>query len=161
MADAGIDGFLGSRASLAIDLVALAMVAVLPILGWSIYQVRYGGRYRLHKRVQLMLGAVLLVAVGAFEVDIRQHGWEHRISSMPGEPVPVVVRAALAIHLIFAVSSVVLWPLVIVRALRRFPNPPGPGEHSRSHMLWARLAALDMVLTAATGWVFYYLAFVM
>ncbi len=36
-----------------LDLVFLAMFAVIPIMAWSIYQVRYQGRYLLHKRVQL------------------------------------------------------------------------------------------------------------
>ena len=54
-----------------LDLVFLAMFAVLPVLGWSIAQVKYHRRYLLHKRVQLTLGAVLLVTVSAFEIDMR------------------------------------------------------------------------------------------
>jgi hypothetical protein len=54
----------------------------------------------------------------------------------------------------------VLWVVVIVRAIRRFPVPPVPCEHSRAHIFWARAAAIDMTLTAATGWTFYWLAFV-
>ena len=60
----GIEGFLGTRASLMLDVVFLAMFAVLPVMGWSIYQVRYRQRYRLHKRVQIALGVILAVAVG-------------------------------------------------------------------------------------------------
>ncbi len=41
-----------------------------------------------------------------------------------------------------------------------FPNPPVPGPHSPWHRRYARLAALDMICTAVTGWIFYYLAFV-
>jgi uncharacterized membrane protein YozB (DUF420 family) len=66
----------------------------------------------------------------------------------------------LAIHLFFAVTTTVLWLAVIVRALRKFPSPPAPCDHSASHMFWGRLAAIDMALTALTGWIFYYLAFV-
>ena len=36
----GIDGFLGTRASLMLDVVFLAMFAVLPVMGWSIWKVR-------------------------------------------------------------------------------------------------------------------------
>jgi putative membrane protein len=55
---------------------------------------------------------------------------------------------------------VILWPVTIVLALRKFPNPPAPGAHSPTHIRLARLAALDMLLTSITGWIFYWLAFV-
>ncbi len=66
----------------------------------------------------------------------------------------------LAIHLVFAVSTALLWIYVIVQALRKIPNPPAPCAYSPTHKRWARLAAADMTLTALTGWTFYYLAFV-
>jgi hypothetical protein len=61
---------------------------------------------------------------------------------------------------VFAVTTVVLWPVVILLALRSFPPIPGPAPHSRIHVPLARLAAADMLLTAVTGWIFYWLAFV-
>ncbi len=158
-----MDGFLGTRAGLMLDVVALAMLVVVPVLAFSIYQVKYRRNYRLHKRIQLALGLVLLVAVTIFEVDVRLHGWRHRAEASPysshdGSTDWVVV--SLAIHLVFAVTSAVLWVVVIYRALRNFPNPPVPGAHSAWHIPWARLAAIDMTCTAITGWVFYWLAFV-
>ena len=67
---------------------------------------------------------------------------------------------ALAIHLVFAVSTLVLWVWVVWEAFLRFPVPPMPGSHGPRHRVMARLAALDLVLTAITGTVFYWLAFV-
>jgi hypothetical protein len=67
---------------------------------------------------------------------------------------------ALRVHLVFAVTTVILWPTTIMLALRRFSNPPMPGPHSRLHVPLARTAAADMVLTAITGWIFYWVAFV-
>jgi uncharacterized membrane protein YozB (DUF420 family) len=153
-----LDGFLGTRASLMLDVVFLAMFAVVPILGWSIYLVKYRRRYLLHKRIQLALASVLLVAVVLFEADVRVHGWTRR-----AEPSPYYetwVGYSLYVHLPFAVSTALLWIVVTVRAVRHFPRPPQPNEHSRSHLVWAKLAAIDMLLTAITGWVFYWLAFV-
>ena len=74
----GAEGFLGSRASLMLDVVFVAMLAVIPVMGWSIYQVRRRRRFALHKQVQLALAALLLVAVLAFEIDMRLYGWEER-----------------------------------------------------------------------------------
>jgi len=154
----GIDGFLGTRASLMLDVVFLAMFAVVPILGWSVWLVRRRRNYALHKRVQLTLGAVLLATVALFELDMRINGWTWRAES--SVYYPHAVFASLYVHLFFAVTTTGLWIAVIARALRRFPSPPAPGTHSASHRFWGRLAAIDMTMTAITGWVFYYLAFV-
>ncbi len=155
----GPEGFLGTRASLMLDVVFLAMFVVLLVLAWSIYQIRRG-RFQLHKRVQLTLAGVLLAAVTAFEIEMRIFGWESRAAgSLEGSASPAVWNA-LYVHLTFAISTAVLWPVVIVRALRQFPSPPAPGQHSPSHRFWARLAAADLVLTSISGWVFYWLAFI-
>ena len=157
----GWNGFLGTRASLMLDVICVAMVVVVAVLGWSIRQVRRHKRYQLHKRVQLTLATALLVVLTAFEVDMRLHGWQERASGQLGGQASSTVFAALSIHLFFALSTVVLWIIVIALALRRFPHPPTAGQHSAFHRRWARLAACDMVLTAVSGWVFYIMAFVM
>lgn len=155
----GPEGFLGTRASLMLDVVFLAMFVVIVVLAWSVVQVRRG-RFMLHKRVQLILAGVLLAAVTAFEIEMRVYGWQDRAAGSLNGSASRSVWTALYIHLVFAVSTAALWPVVIVRAMRLFPQPPAPGEHSPSHRFWARLAAVDMLLTAVTGWVFYWLAFV-
>ena len=72
----GWNGFLGTRASMMLDLVVVAMVAVVLILGWSIREVKLQRRFLLHKRVQIALTVILAVTIIAFEFDIRLHGWE-------------------------------------------------------------------------------------
>jgi len=155
----GWDGFLNTRASLMMDFVVVAMVAVLGVLFWSVRQVKRG-RYQLHRRVQIGLTVVLLAAVTAFEVDVRVNGWRERAAgAVDGSP-EFSVWALLSVHLFFAVTTFVLWPVVAALAVRRFPNPPVPGEYSATHMRWARLAAWDLAATTVTGWLFYYFAFV-
>lgn len=153
-----VPGFLGTRASLMLDIVFLAMFVVLPVLGWSIYQVKTLGRYALHKRVQLTLGGVLLATVALFEFDMRIYGWEHLAKDSPYWA-GGTVETALGIHLCFAVTTAALWIVVITRALRNFPSPPLPGLHSVWHKRWGWIAAIDMALTSLTGWIFYWLAF--
>lgn len=161
----GIDGFLGTRGSLMLDVVFLAMFLIVPAMGVSIYLVKFRRKFDLHKKVQLTLGTVLLVAVVAFEIDMQLlTEWELR-----AEPSPYFTAAAkwscpvgisLLVHLFFAVPTGVLWVFVIVQALRKFPKPAAPNEYSAKHIFWARLAAFEMLMTAVTGWVFYVLAFV-
>jgi uncharacterized membrane protein YozB (DUF420 family) len=157
----GLDGIftsLGSRASLGMDVVVVGLVALLPILAWSITAVRRG-RYGLHKRLQLLIVAALAAAIVFFEVDIRfLSDWRER--ARPSGFWPGGVVTALAIHLVFAISTFVLWVWVMWEALARFPSPPAPGSHGLRHRVMARLAAIDLVITALTGGIFYWLAFV-
>lgn len=156
----GWDGFLGTRASFMLDFVCVAMAVVIVVLAWSIWQVRRHRRYALHRRVQLGLTGLLLVVLTVFELDVRLHGWQERAAGEIGGKASQLVLTSLSVHLFFAVTTLVLWVMVVVLAWRRFPNPPQPNSHSVFHRRWARLAAVDMLLTTVTGWVFYVLAFV-
>jgi uncharacterized membrane protein YozB (DUF420 family) len=153
-------GFLPSRGSFMLDFVFIAMFAVIPILVGSIRLVKKR-HYSWHKRIQITLAIVLLVAVTAFEIDLNfvTKNWRPL-----AEPSPYYaagwVDVSLWIHLVYAVPTPFLWGIVIVQALRKFPQPVGPGEHSRQHARWGWLAAGAMALTAVTGWCFYFLAFV-
>ena len=140
----GLDGFLGTRASLMLDVVTVAMAVILPVLAVSIYLVRYRRRYLLHKRLQIGLSAVLFAAVTLFELDMRLNGWRHRAAPSPyySQDGTSLVSNVLSVHLVFAISTAT------------------QSLHSRQHILWGRLAALDLTLTAVTGWLFYWLAFV-
>jgi uncharacterized membrane protein YozB (DUF420 family) len=154
----GIDGFLGTRASIGMDVVLVGLVALLPVLAWSVAAVRRG-RYGLHKSLQLFIAAALAAAIVVFEIDVRLvSDWKARAAASPWWPGGVL--AALAIHLVFAVSTFVLLVWVLWEAVARFPSPPAPGTHGPRHRRMARLAAADLVLTAVTGTVFYWLAFV-
>ena len=64
----GIDGFLGTRASIMLDVVFLAMFLVVPMMALGIATARFKKRFHLHRQIQLTLGIVLLLAVVAFEV---------------------------------------------------------------------------------------------
>src|SRR4029079_3166780 len=103
------DGFLGFRTSFMLDFVVVALVLIVPILVYSLYLVKVKRQYTLHRNLQLLLGLVLLVAVGLFEIDLQwvQKGWENVVAK---REVPLTseqlgfVRMLLRIHLIFAIS---------------------------------------------------------
>ncbi len=159
----GLEGFLGNRASLMLDIVFLAMFIVVPVMGWSIFLAKYRQRYRLHMWIQIVLGIVLLVAVTLFEVDMRVHGWSERAEASPyydSNSSQGLVNWSLWLHLVFAVSTTIVWIFVIVQAVRKFSTSPTSCSYGPTHRFWGKLAAIDMTLTAVTGWVFYYLAFV-
>lgn len=151
-------GFLGTRGTLMLDVVAVAMLAVLPILSVSIWAVKYRRNYPLHYTLQVILGIVLLFTVLVFEIDVRVFGWKHK-----AEPSPYYhtwLFPVFYVHLAVAVTTTVMWYVVTIAAWLKFPRPPAPGAHSAFHLRWSKVAAVGMFLTAITGWLFYYLAFV-
>ena len=141
-----------------LDVVTLAMFVIVPILCWSIYQVRVHRRYSLHKKVQIALCVVLLITVVLFEVDVRINGWRHL--AKPSPYYHTILFPVLYVHLFFAITTTLLWLVTAINAIRRFEASPQPNEYSATHKILGRLAALDMICTSVTGWTFYYLAFV-
>lgn len=159
------DGFLGYRTSFMLDFVVVALILIVPVLLYSLYAVKVQRRYVLHRNLQLALGLVLLLAVGLFEIDLQwvQRGWVNvvnkRATPLTTEQLGFV-RTVLRIHLVFAISTPLLWVTTIVLALRRMPSPPQPCAHSRLHKTLGWLSTIDIVLTSVTGLIFYYFAFV-
>lgn len=159
------DGFLGYRTSFMLDFVVVALILIVPILLYSLYAVKVQQKYVLHRNLQLLLGIILLVAVGLFEVDLQlvQGGWAKVVAK---RAVPLTkeqlnfVQTVLRIHLVFAISTPFLWATTIVLALRRMPLPPGPSSHSKLHKSLGWISTIDIVLTSVTGLIFYYFAFV-
>lgn len=148
-----------------LDFVVTALALIVPALLVSLYLVKVRRNYVAHRNMQLVLAGVLLVAVAAFEIDVQliHGGWEQIVGSrtpaLSAEQM-ASVKQALGIHLVFAISTPLLWAVTIVLALRRIPRPPVPCQHSRSHKTLGWLSVLDLVLTSVTGLLFYYRAFV-
>lgn len=161
------DGFLGYDASFMLDAVVCALVLVVPALIYGLYLVKVKRAYRAHRNWQIALGLVLLATVTAFEIDLQivHGGWLNIANKNPDSPRLVgeqmdLARLILRVHLIFAVTTPLLWITTTVLALRRYSNPPLPGPHSPLHSKLGWLSVLDLVLTSITGVGFYYVAFV-
>jgi uncharacterized membrane protein YozB (DUF420 family) len=158
-----MNGFLGARGSFMLDLVVTCMAVAVPTLVASICLARFAGRFSTHRKIQLGLAAILCAAILAFEIEMRLYGWETRARSsrfwLEGSWNDWI-DYTLGIHLLFAIPTPLLWIWVVARALRRFPHPPEPGDHSREHRRWGWLAVYGLIATAITGYVFYYCAFV-
>ena len=161
------NGFLGYPTTFMLDFVACALALVVPMLFWSLWLVKFRRRYVAHKRLQIALGIILLLAVTAFEVDVQMMhgGWENIVAKQQLSPEILAkkisdVRPWLLVHLVFAVTTPLLWIVAITLALRRFGNPPVPGTHSRLHKTLGWASTIDITLTSVTGLLFYYVAFV-
>ena len=147
-----------SRGSFMLDLVAVAMFAILPALAFGMHLVKDKKNYPAHKKMMLAISITLAVAVTLFELEMRLVGWRQL-----AEPSPYynnIMPIALGIHLVCSISTTITLIATVWLALRGFPAPPSPGSHSTLHKKMGKLSALGLFLTSVTGWTFYYLAFV-
>jgi hypothetical protein len=159
-------GFLGYPTTFMLDFVVCALVLIVPLLVYSLWLVKIRRRFLAHKRLQITLGLILLVAVSAFEIDVQlvHGGWEQIVARQNLSPELLAakissVRPWLLVHLVFAVSTPVLWAATITLALVRFGREAKPGMHSRLHKTLGWLSTIDITLTSVTGLLFYYHAF--
>lgn len=149
--------------SLTLDLLVATMLVVAIGLAISVVAARYGRRYRLHRGIQIGLSVLLAIVLVAFEIDVRfVSDWRALAEDSPWfDPERFdLVEGALAVHLCFAIPTLFVWTATLLFALRRFGRKCEPGPFSPTHRFWGRVSAALMLLTVATGWVFYYLAFV-
>jgi putative membrane protein len=159
------DGFLGYKTSFMLDFVVCALAFIVPALIYSLYLVKVSKRFTAHRDIQLVLAVILFIAVGAFEIDMQivQGGWkavvDKRVDKLSPEQISSVQKV-LWIHLVFAVTTPILWAVTITLALKRIPKPPAPCPHSHLHKKLGWASTVDIVLTSVTGVWFYYVAFV-
>ncbi|MEY3172728.1 MAG: hypothetical protein RLZZ436_641 [Planctomycetota bacterium] len=149
-----------------LDFVVCALVLIVPLLLYSLWLVKFRRNYMTHKRLQITLGLILLVAVSAFEIDVQMvhGGWEQIIARQDLTPELLQakissVRPWLLVHLVFAISTPFLWAATIALALLKFGRDARPGRHSRLHKTLGWLSTIDITLTSVTGLLFYYQAF--
>jgi len=154
----GFNGFIpGSRGSLMMDVIVTAMLVVLPGLALGIGRAKRRN-FLGHKRVQVTLAAALALTVVAFELEVRLVGWRHLAA--PSPYYDTTLFPLLTLHICFAATTSIMWVVTVVHALRHFAKPPVPGRASPMHRQLGLATAVITAVTACTGWVFYWMAFV-
>ncbi len=143
-------GFLGTRADVLLDIVIVSLVVVVPVLIYSWTKVRQK-QYALHKGVQLTLLAVLTVAVGVFEADMNGLGGifvATAASSYAGTP---TLNFWIYLHTAFAILTTLLWFVLAIASVMKFPKPPQPNAFSGTHRVFGRLGMITMAITGLTS----------
>lgn len=149
---------LGSRADFWLDAAALAFTLMLPVFLYSVVAVR-NGNAGLHRRLQLALSAAMLVIVVILEWRFRMIGWRH--SAEASRFFPWGVDAALAIHIAFALATVVGWIAALTVGIRGWSSGQLHVTHRARHRWWGKFALWSTFGAAATAWIFYLVAFVL
>lgn len=151
-------GFLSfSRASFMIDFIFIALLLVLPLIIISI-RLAKKKKYKLHKLMQIAIGSSLFISVLLFEIEMRISGWSHLAEDSPY--IESWVYPSLYLHLLFSIPTTFIWFYAAIKALKNFPSPPQPSSYSKNHKLIVKFAVTGMFCTSATGFLFYWLAFV-
>ncbi len=138
----GMNGFLGTDADFVIDLFLVLLVVLLPVLGVGI-QLARRRRLKAHARFMVVTFLVFVVALVAFEVNVRIHA----------ATLPDPALTPMVIHLAFAVPALALWTWQVATAKRAFTDP-------EPHRRRGRLLGMLLLLTVGTGIWLYVATFV-
>lgn len=151
-------GFLGTRADLLMDIVIIALVAVVPIVLWN-WQLARSGRWQQHKRMQIGLAVLLALVVGLFEYNLRLQGGIFEATRASSYAGTATLNFWIWFHTFFAITTLLVWIGLITASLRRFPNPPVPGAFSPRHRFWGRIGMVWMLATGVTSLPVYWYGF--
>lgn len=154
----GIEGFLGSRASLAYDVAFLLELAVIPLFIHGLELLLVRKEYQAHKRLMLIVSGMFAVAVGSFAFEFFSHDWRSLVGE-EADAIPRITFMTLTIHLAFLTITAAIWLVLLINALRKIPSPPGPCEFGPTYVFWLVLLGLQLFISTLTGWEFYMLAF--
>jgi hypothetical protein len=151
------ESFLGQRGDALIDVGMLSIVAVVPILLWS-WALARNRAWVLHKKVQLATAVVLGIVVLLFELDLNRKGGIFAITSTSPYAGSATLNAWIWTHTALAISSSVVWLLLVIASLVKFPNPPLPAAFP-THRYFGRLGMCLMLGSGVTAIPMYYYGF--
>jgi len=152
------DSFLGARADALMDLVILSLAIIVPVIIYS-YQTVKKGNYAKHKKIQLTLFAVLVVVVGLFEYDMGTHGGIFEMVKGSRYEGTTFLNASIYTHTLFAITTSLIWLVLIIFSLFKFSKDPKPNQFSKAHKFWGRIGMIDMLLTGITAVQLYIVGF--
>lgn len=143
-------GFLGTRADFLMDVVIVALIAVVPIVlyNWSLAR---RGKYDMHKTLQVSLALLLAVVVGLFEYNLRLQGGIFEATKASSYAGSITLDFWIYLHTFFAITTIIVWAALIILSLRRFSSPPIPGAFSSAHKRWGRIGMIWMLVTGVTS----------
>ncbi|MBV1858573.1 MAG: DUF420 domain-containing protein [Nannocystaceae bacterium] len=160
--EVGMQGFLGTQASLLVD-VSLSVFVLMPVALLGAIRWARMGEHRRHRTAQLSLFALMSIAVILLELDIRMEGGTDAVAGRAIEVPGDAVRALLLSHIAVAVVTWLGWGALLVTSWRRFGRAdhprPLPGSFSTAHRRTGRAVWVGNVFNAVSGTILYIVAF--
>lgn len=143
-----IGGFLGTPAPFMMDVVVVSLIAILPVLIYSISLAK-AGRIELHKKIQWTLSVVLLLAVLLFEVEMRLAGGIANIMEPGRYTWPY--RIYLWTHIAISILTIVIWIRTLMHASKNQLGLGASDEVKARHRRLGKLSAFTLLATSLTG----------
>jgi uncharacterized membrane protein YozB (DUF420 family) len=143
-----------------IDIVNVSFIIIVPTLIYSWSKVRKS-EYGLHKKVQLLLFAVLFVVVILFELDLRQRGGIFKMVEQSQFAGTAFLNGLIWFHMFVSITTSFIWIGLVAFSLWKFASPPVPNKFSGVHKFFGKIGMIDMILTGITGVMLYVLGFAM
>ena len=151
-------GFLGSRAPLYIDIIAVVFV-VLPILFF--YSIRYAIVKEIKKHIitQVMVFVMMLVSVIVFEVGMRLAGGFTTYMEASSANYTFFITF-LIIHIITAIIVINTWSYQLITAIKAYRGDTLVGDTAANHKRIGKYVAIGIVIVLIQAAAVYYMLFV-
>lgn len=153
------ESVLAQRGDILMDIVALSMLIILPLLWFSMNKVKHEHNYAVHKKIQLYMFFILLFVVLLFEYDMVQNGGIFAMvkgSSFEGTG---LLNFMIYFHTFLSITTSLIWIVLIILSLIKFDKNPKPNKFSKTHRFLGKIGVWDMALTCITGVILYILGF--
>lgn len=148
----------GTRAGFLVD-CTFVVTLLAPLVVLSSLRLARSRRHDAHRRLQIWLLVVCVLAVLTLEASIRMAGGSGAFIARSGLGRPDLVRGVLAVHVSFAVATYAAWTWLAIASHRRF-RASLPGSFSRRHKRVGKLVFGGLCFTALSAAAMYTLAFV-
>jgi putative membrane protein len=151
------ESFLGQRGDALIDIGMLSIIAVVPVLLWS-WALARNKAWVKHKQVQLTTAVVLGIVVLLFEIDLNRLGGIFAVTAGSPYAGTSVLNFWIWTHTAFAILSTIVWLLLVIASLIKFPKVPVPTAFP-THRYFGRLGMVLMLGSGLTAIPMYYYGF--
>jgi len=152
-------GFLGTRAPMYLDLVAIYFIA-LPLL--LFVSIRYAMKGEIKKHLQSQLGIFImtLVMIVVFEVGMRLAGGFKEYIKESSVSYGFFITF-LIVHILVAIATVNLWSYQIISSVKAYKKGTLTGEKAQRHRKIAKYLMVGITITLIQAACIYYFMFVL
>ena len=151
----------GGRCDILMDIVVIFMVIILPMLWYSVQEVKYKKAYKKHRKIQLYMFIILFFVVLLFEYDMKQNGGIFEMVKGSSYEGTFFLNFMIYLHTFLSITTSLIWLVLIVVSLLKFGKNPQPNTFSKRHKFWGRIGMWDMALTCITGLILYIFGFIL
>lgn len=152
-------GFLGTRAPMYLDIVALYFM-LLPFLLFVSVRFAVKGEIKKHLNAQLAVFVMTLVMIVVFEVGMRMAGGFSEYMKESSVSYSYFITF-LIVHIIVAIATVNLWSYQIISSVKAYKKGTLTGETAQRHRKIAKFLMLGIAVTLIQAGSIYYFMFVL